>query len=42
MSTVGGPVHGIDLGQVAFEGSLRFHQLVSRDRLVSLLGDDSN
>lgn len=39
VSSVGGPVHGVDLGQMALERSLRPHELVLGDGLVSLLGD---
>lgn len=37
MSSVRRPVHGVDLGQVTLERSLRLHQLVSGDRIVGLL-----
>lgn len=42
MSAVGRPVHGINLGQVAFQGALSFHELVLGNWLVSLLGDNSD
>jgi hypothetical protein len=42
VSAVGRPVHGVDLGQVTLECSLGLHELVSGDRLVSLLCDGAN
>lgn len=42
MSSIGGPVHGVNLGQVALEGSLGLHKLVSGDWLVGLLGDSTD
>lgn len=42
MSAVGGPVHGVNLGQMALERSLSLHQLVSGDRLVCLLCDGAD
>jgi len=38
VSPISGPVHGIDLGEVALQCPLRLHQLISRDCLVRLLG----
>lgn len=39
MATVGRPVHGVNLGEMALEGALGLHELVLGDGLVSLLGD---
>lgn len=39
MSTVGRPVHGVNLGEMALEGALSLHELVLGDRLVCLLGN---
>lgn len=39
---VGRPVHRVDLGQVALERSLRLHELVLGDGLVSLLGNSAH
>lgn len=41
MSSVCGPVHGVDLGQMALEGALSLHELVSGNGFVSLLGDSA-
>jgi hypothetical protein len=40
--SVGGPVHGVDLGQMTLESAFRLHQLVLRDGLVSLLSDGAD
>lgn len=37
VSSVGRPVHGVDLCQVALQRPLGLHELVLGDRLVSLL-----
>lgn len=42
MSSVCGPVHGVDLGQMALEGALSLHELVSGNGFVSLLGDSAD
>lgn len=40
--TVGGPVHGVDLCEMALEGAAGLHHLVSREGLLGLLGDLSH
>jgi len=42
VSPVGGPVHGIDLCEMALQCPLGFHQLVLGDGLVGLLGHSSD
>ena len=42
MSPVGGPVHGVDLGQVALEGALGLHELVLGNGLMCLLSDGAD
>lgn len=42
MSSVCGPVHGVNLGQMALEGALSLHELVSGDGFVGLLGDSAD
>lgn len=39
MSTVGRPVHGVNLGEMALEGALGLHELVLGNGLVCLLGN---
>lgn len=41
MSSVGGPVHGVDLGEMAFEGALRLHRQ-ARQGIDALAGDIAN
>lgn len=42
MPPVRRPVHGVDLGQMSLERSLRLHKLIPGDRLMGLLGDRPN
>lgn len=42
MSSIGRPMHGVNLGQMTLERALSLHQLVLWDRLVGLLGDGAD